>query len=32
LPRPPPPLIAEAAPLGISGRELIALIQKEVNP
>ena len=26
------PLIAEAATLGISGRELIALIQKEVNP
>ena len=26
------PLIAEAIPLGISGRELIVLIQKEVNP
>ncbi len=26
------PLIAEAATLGISGQELIALIQKEVNP
>ena len=26
------PLIAEAATLGISGRELIAHIQKEVNP
>lgn len=26
------PLIAEAATLGISGRELIALIQKEGNP
>ena len=26
------PLIAAAATLGISGRELIALIQKEVNP
>lgn len=26
------PLIAEAATLGINGRELIALIQKEVNP